>query len=165
MSTKKNQDRQKSKKTHCILLEQNADFYKKIQDLLHNLEKAPKGTESLFYNKIAYLLSESDSYCSQMVTNYKEAVRYCKMAIKTAGNRPCGLYWSNLSLAYAKLKDWDNAIFAIKKAIPLLKKEEKEGIKHGNQIKILQLEKMLYQEYRKRTLIRKSSENFSASNK
>lgn len=165
MLNRKAKPQSKNQKLQCVLLEQNADFYKKLQDLLHNLEKAPKGTEGLFYNKIAYLLSESDSYCSQMVTNYKEAVKYYEMAIKTAGNRPCGLYWSNLSLAYAKLKDWDNAIFAIKKAIPLLKKEEKEGIKHGNQIKILQLEKMLYQEYRKRTLIRKSPENFSASNK
>ena len=77
---------------------------------------------------------------------------YFEKAIKEAEKekKPSGLYWSNLSIVYGRLKMWDKAISTVEKAIKLLKKEEAQGIKHHNQIKILELEKKLYSEYKKR---------------
>ncbi len=140
-----------SNKKNYDLLEETRTYRKKLQKILQDLENAPKGNRHIFYNKLANILLEITDHNSIVEANYKKAIRLYKQAIKECGKNPSGLYWSNLSFAYAKLNDWDHAIKAIRQSIILLKKEEKNGIKHGNQIKILKLEQALYQEYKKRT--------------
>jgi len=140
-----------------ILLRQKK-FKEALKSYETGLKLAPKNVKHFFYNGLGNVSRYIADYNSQALNCYKKAVQFYQQAIKNADKNK-GLYWSNLSIAYANLKDWDSAIKAIRKAIPLLKIEEKNGIKHGNQIKILKLEERLYQEYKKRTLSEKGSSN------
>ncbi|MEK7520706.1 MAG: hypothetical protein AAB560_01355 [Patescibacteria group bacterium] len=72
------------------------------------------------------------------------------VAYKNAAQaQPMVLYFSNLSVAYAAIKNWKLALSENERALRYLKKEKNP---HGNLKKILRLENRLYREYIKRTL-------------
>ena len=104
------------------------------------------------YNGIGNAYRYMATYDKSNARQYKLALHFNKKALASAPINTRGIYWSNLAITCANLKQWDDAIKAAKKSIHLLRKEEKQGIKHGNQIKILQLEIALWGEYKKRTL-------------
>ncbi|HWA64307.1 MAG TPA: hypothetical protein VG866_00390 [Candidatus Paceibacterota bacterium] len=80
----------------------------------------------------------------------RQSVNLYHKAIKDSSSLYHGLYFSNLSASLAALDKWGEAIETAKKAIELLRRDEKKGIPHGNQIKILELEVGLYREHEKR---------------
>lgn len=132
-----------------ILLHQKR-FTKALKAYKKGLEVAPKDKKHYFYNGLANVNKYIADFHPLTKKYYLKAVNLYHKAIETSHLN--SLYWSNLSHVYARLNKWDEAIKSIQKAIKLLRKEEKMGIKHGNQIKILELERELYKEYRKRTL-------------
>lgn len=62
------------------------------------------------------------------------------------------IYWSNLAITYAGLKEWKKAISSNMMA---QKKLLTEGVDHGNLGRILELEQELYREYSKKTILNK----------
>ena len=139
-----------------MCLKQKNNTIKKGRSLLHrgkynqaiNLYK--KGFEKV-NNDLKYNIYNGLGNCYRCLKEYNKAIKYYKKAIKNKPkDAPGGLYWSNISFCYAQFRKWDKAIEAAKKALSLLKKEEATGIKHGNQLKILDLEIKLYKEYKKR---------------
>lgn len=133
-----------------ILLHQK-QFTKALKAYNKGLKLAPKDKKHYFYNGLANVNKYIADFHPLTKKYYLKALNLYHKAIETS-SRLNGLYWSNLSCVYAKLNKWDQAIKSAQKAIKLLQKEEKMGIKHGNQIKILELEKKLYKEYKERTL-------------
>lgn len=133
-----------------ILLHQKK-FTKALIAYKKGLGLAPQNQKHYFYNGLANTHKYMGDFHPLPRKHYLAAANLYRRAIKISKDFN-GLYWANLSYVYAKLNEWDEAIKAVQKAIKLLRKEEKIGIKHGNQIKILELEKKLYKEYKKRTL-------------
>lgn len=111
-----------------------------------------KDLSHIIYNGIGNAHRCMADHDKSNAARYRRALKAYQHTINVAPTRMRGLYWSNLAATYAALKQWDKAIQAAGKSIPLLKNEQKLGIKHGNQIKILQLEIKLWREYKKRTL-------------
>ena len=131
---------------HAKRFSEASKIYKNCLKLSDRKEK------HIFYNSLGNIFRYKASYDSKVSILYAKSIKFYKLAISAAPEKRKGLYWSNLSISYACIKDWDKAIGAAKKAISILEKEEQEGTNHGNQIKILNLELKLYKEYKKRTL-------------
>ncbi len=129
---------------HTKKFKKALEIYKKLLKISTNNQKTS------IYNGIGNVFRMLAETSKDSMKYNKKALSYYKKAINSNAKYK-GLYFSNASYIYGKLKMWDDAIKTSKKAIYLLKKEEKEGIKHGNQIKILELENSLYKEYKKKT--------------
>lgn len=111
------------------------------------LKRAPKKSKHTFLNGLGNTYRYQGDYGKQSITAYRKAIRYYKEAIRS---KPlASIYWSNLSVAYASLKDWNNALNANKKAIALIKRNRE----HKNMLKLLKLERDLYSQYKKLTLL------------
>ena len=114
------------------------------------LKISKKEQRHRIYNGLANVSRYMADYLPEGEDLQKKAIKRYRLAIKSVPFKNSGLYWSNLSVAYASLRHWDKAIGAAKKAISILKKDDAP---HGNQLNILFLEIKLYKEYKKRTLL------------
>lgn len=109
------------------------------------LKEADKNKRHLFYNGLANVHRASAGQSPTSKKLYLKAIGEYKKAIKTAPRGfPVGLYWSNLSAAYAGLKKWKEAIKTGKYGLKILLCEESNGIKHSKQIQMLICEIKLY---------------------
>ncbi len=100
----------------------------------------------LFLNGIGNVYRYAADYDKNRLKMLQKSVAAYKSAARA---RPMALYFSNLSVAYAAIKNWTLALSENERALRCLKKEK---IPHGNLEKILRLENRLYKEYIKRTL-------------
>jgi len=119
---------------------------------MKGLKSAKKSEMHFFHNGLGNVSRYIADYDKKRQSDYEKTINFYQKAIKNAPRETVSLYWSNLSAAYAGLKKWNEAQKAAQKALTLLKQEEDRGIKPDNQIKILELEIKLYNEYKKRTL-------------
>jgi hypothetical protein len=132
---------------HRRALKQSLAKYKSGLQIVKMKEK------HLFYNGIGNVYRCMADFQRESRILYKDSVDIYKKAISLAPKEIRGLYYSNLAASYAGLREWDSAIRAGKKALNLLQQEEeRHGIDHGNQLKLLKLEVDLWREYKKRNL-------------
>lgn len=132
---------------HSLSLQEALSVYKK------GLGISKLKNRHVFYNGLGSVYKYMADYSRVNQKLYMESAKIYEAAIKKAPKAALGIYYSNLSTAYAGLKNWQQAIKTSEKAIRLLKmSQQKLKINYGNQIKILKLENKLYREYKKRTL-------------
>lgn len=112
------------------------------------LAVASPNKKYVFLNGLANVRRYEGDWNKAVRKSYEEAIDLYKKALKFATGPEKAICLSNLSVTYAELRMWKEAISANQKALAAIKKYKV----HENMIKLLKMEQAVYREYDKFTL-------------